>query len=360
MATADPNRPLIAVVIATMKRFDDVSLLLHSIRRQDYPNIEVTVIDNHSGDGSVAALMREFPDIAIYEADCNVGLCVAQNAGVRLTESDYIWFLNDDVEVMSPKYASRMVNMFEANSELGAVGGEAGIDDTGQIVGVINVSMALNGLGRGEYLVDLAEGELYETQILCGASIFTRREIIESIKGFDPFYFIYWDDFDISYRIARQGYRNAVIGKSPLVHRYSMTNRIKGTSLQSRNRIYFVLKNFPFWKVLLLPVSDVLVVINPLRNLPRLIKRARQIELGPKAYIQVVSEYGGESTSATSIFYALVQAGQHLGLVFGGYFRILPYLATALRTRWRQPDFLAETDLHQFTDCRASHGRGVE
>lgn len=352
MATLNPTRPGVAVIIITRNRYEDLALLLQSIRRQEYPNIEVTVIDNHSGDGSVAKLVREFPEVAIYEAVRNVGLCVAQNAGVRFTHGDYLWFLNDDTEVLSPNYASRIVGMFEADRRLGAVGGEAVIDDAGQIVGVINVAMAINGLGRGGFLLDAPEGELVEAQILCGASIFTRREIIESIKGFDPFYFIYWDDFDISYRITLQGYRNAVIGKSPVVHRYSTSNRIKGTSLQSRNRIYFVLKNFPLWKVLMLPLSDLLVVFNPFHNVPRIIKRASQIELGPRAYIQAVSKDADSNISAKSIFYTLVQAVQHLGMVFGGYFRILPHLPTALRMRRQQPDFLAETDLSQFTDRR--------
>ncbi|HET6518989.1 MAG TPA: glycosyltransferase family 2 protein, partial [Geminicoccaceae bacterium] len=361
--TAGRVRPAVTAVIVTYKRLDDARRCLRSIERQIYPNLETIVIDNDSAGDVAATLGREFPTARIYRARSNVGLVRAQNAAVRLARGEYLLFLNDDTELVDAGYVGAAVGLFERDPGLGAIGGEAVLDEAGRVAGVLYLRLRLNGVPKRQNLYELPAGELRETDVLTGVHIFTRKALIERIGGFDPFYFLHYDDADSTYRIARLGYRLAVMGRVPLAHWHSPVARRWDIRLQGRNRVYFALKNLPWWRVLLLPLGDLWLVASRAANVPRLVRRVRTIEdpgepggLASKklAYTRLAQDRGGGATAALReaidrTGYALVEWFMGLLILFGGYAFVLPHLGRAIRARRASPDFLAEADLDQFT-----------
>ena len=64
--------PLVSVIILTHNRTDEVREALVSIFAQDYPRLEVILLDNGSTDGSPAALKESFPDITLVSLPENI------------------------------------------------------------------------------------------------------------------------------------------------------------------------------------------------------------------------------------------------------------------------------------------------
>lgn len=73
---------------------------------------------------------------------------------------------------------------------------------------------------------DLGFGELnssqikapYEVSAVCGVSLFIRHELFAKLKGFDPRYFAYFEDIDLSVRSYLAGYKCKIVPNSVLYH----------------------------------------------------------------------------------------------------------------------------------------------
>jgi len=65
--------PLVSVVIVTCNGIEHLPGLLNSLKEQDYPNLEIIIIDNHSDDNSFAFIKENFPGIEVFRNPKNLG-----------------------------------------------------------------------------------------------------------------------------------------------------------------------------------------------------------------------------------------------------------------------------------------------
>jgi len=68
VASVGDHRPRVGVIILQWRRAGETVACLRSLERLEYPDYEVIVIDNHSGDGSVERLRAEIPGATIHES----------------------------------------------------------------------------------------------------------------------------------------------------------------------------------------------------------------------------------------------------------------------------------------------------
>jgi glycosyltransferase involved in cell wall biosynthesis len=87
--------PSVAVIIPCYNAEKWVAQAIRSALDQDYPNLEVIVIDDGSTDGSLD-IIRSFGDRIRWETGPNRGACAARNRGLALTEAEYVMFLDAD------------------------------------------------------------------------------------------------------------------------------------------------------------------------------------------------------------------------------------------------------------------------
>lgn len=100
-------------------------LLTECVRAGLQQATEVVVVDNASSDGSIEALAEQFPSegrLKMICSDSNPGFAAGCNLGVGSTTGSYILFLNPDC-ILKPGALQRMVEVIEANSAAGMVGG---------------------------------------------------------------------------------------------------------------------------------------------------------------------------------------------------------------------------------------------
>ena len=84
---------------------------------------EVILVDNHSTDGSVAALRQEFPGVKIIELEENHGFAAANNAGAKIATGAWLVLMNSDAELLADTMP--VVNdLLRRNPALDMLGGQ--------------------------------------------------------------------------------------------------------------------------------------------------------------------------------------------------------------------------------------------
>ncbi len=101
-AAGEPGAPLppISVVLCTRERPDDLRGALESLRRLDYPEFEIVVVDNAPVTDQTARVIAEVADSRVRRVvEPVAGLATARNAGLRAAAHRLVAFTDDDVVV---------------------------------------------------------------------------------------------------------------------------------------------------------------------------------------------------------------------------------------------------------------------
>ena len=108
--------PDVTAVVVTYDAEEYVERALASVRE-----VETVVVDNGSGDGTVALVRERFPEARVVEQG-NVGLAGGWNAGMRAaSESRYYLFLNADAW-LAPDALERLVAFADAHPRAAVLG----------------------------------------------------------------------------------------------------------------------------------------------------------------------------------------------------------------------------------------------
>lgn len=233
------------------------------VLNQTYPNIEVTVIDNASSDGSVEFVEQTYPGrVKLIKNTKNLWYVGGHNKGISSCEGNYVMPLNADV-FMTPKFVEEKVKAMEMNEEIGMVEGKllqikadqnvlSGtkvIDSTGVVM-----TKARRNFDRGHGQLD--QGQFDEIEYIfgpSGAAPLYRREMLEDIKinreYLDDNFFIYREEVDLAWRAQLRGWRCVY---TPYALAYHVRGYSPGTrkkvphfykQLQFRNRYLMIIKN---------------------------------------------------------------------------------------------------------------------
>lgn len=94
------KKGLLSVIIPTYGRsIDLVQKSIESVMHQDYPLIDIYVIDDNPADSVFSEGIQKYCDensVHYVKQDGNKGACAARNLGIRLSEGEYLGFLDDD------------------------------------------------------------------------------------------------------------------------------------------------------------------------------------------------------------------------------------------------------------------------
>ena len=248
MSEAAPAALPVAAIIVSLGRCGELRNCLASLARQSPALARVIVVDNGSADGTLEMVRGEFPWVDLVASPQNLGACIARNLAALRAPEPFLWFLDSDTEVIADDGAARMLAPFSA-PDVVAVGGEALLDAAGRSVAVKRPVVRANGSIQGEIVFE-AEAE---SDVLASCNLMLRRANFLAIGGFDPFYFFFYEDIDLTWRL---GPKQLVLAPMPVLHHFSERMRVGRLWLQARNRMYFCIKNFVWLRLLAMPVND--------------------------------------------------------------------------------------------------------
>lgn len=195
--------------------------------------MEVIVVDNHSSDGSRQYLQPLFPQVQFIWQTSNPGFAKACNLGLTQSVGEYILFLNPDTLVPEDCFVN-LIKFFTTHNNAGAVGVHM-VDGRGLLLkeskrgypSTIASFFKLSGLIKlfprsaffaKYYLGHLPETETHKVDVLSGAFMAMPKAVAEAMGGFDEAFFMYGEDIDLSYRIARQGLNNYYFPGISIIH----------------------------------------------------------------------------------------------------------------------------------------------
>lgn len=190
------NRPLVSVLVPCYNRERYIEEALLSILEQDYPNIELIVVDDGSQDVSAEKIeaLRQRYDFQLIRQR-NQGVSAALNTALSHARGEYIATPDSD-DVMLPGRLSLQAAYLDAHPEVGCVGAKVVyVDEQGNRL----KAEKAHGIERFSFDELLAEARTIGAPVAM-----YRREAIERAGGYDPAIRI--QDFQMTLKVAHLGY----------------------------------------------------------------------------------------------------------------------------------------------------------
>jgi len=213
------NLSKVSVILLNWNGLGDTIQCINSLRKIDYPNFEIIVVDNGSKDNSVSGL-RKLKGIKLIENKANLGFAEGNNTGVRKAKGKYIVFLNNDT-VVDKNYLASMVKTIESSGNIALVGSK--INNLGDFYNRSETKGNLINL-LGEPLAS-EEGKTF---MVSGCSMMFRKSIIG--EPFDKDYFAYSEDTYVCWLARLKGY-DVRIAKDSIVQHKGAKGRSKALNL---------------------------------------------------------------------------------------------------------------------------------
>lgn len=224
----------LSIVIVNYNVKEFLTQCLDSIfKSQTQYDYEVIIVDNSSKDSGRDQICATFEHIIWVENIENVGFGRANNQGFSLAKGVYTLILNPDT-VLQEDTIEKCVSYLIAHPKVGGLGIK-GIDGSGQflpeskralptplvalwkITGLSSIFPKSSVFAR-YHLGHLSPEENHEVDILVGCFMMIPTKLLLSVGGFDPQYFMYGEDIDLSYELQKTGHKNIYFSESQIIH----------------------------------------------------------------------------------------------------------------------------------------------
>lgn len=214
-------------------------------------NFEIIVVDNASQDRSPDMVEHHFPEVHLICSPTNVGFGRANNLGALHAHGKYLAFLNPDT-IVKVGWLEALIDILETDSKIGLVTSKILVLNDSKKINACGNDIHITGLtlcrGAGHPADDYSQPETVSA--ISGAAFAIRRDLFEFLGGFDPLFFLYMEDTDLSLRARLAGYSCLYVPESVVYHDYTLNFSPYKIFYQERNRYLMLLKVF-HWRTLL-------------------------------------------------------------------------------------------------------------
>lgn len=234
---------------ATIERC--VSSILEYTKELDF---KLYISDNHSTDGTVSIIREHFPEVTVLESEKNAGFGWGHNRVLELLDSDVHFVINPDIylkentiEILA-EYLMKHRNVALITPKV------LNPDDTEQCLPKYGPSIRyvilskLPGLKkyRREYTRQNENfTEPTEVQFCTGCFFGVRTALFRGMHGFNPRYYMYFEDSDLSRRVLKKNYKIIFYPNTSLYHDWKRDNM--GSLKGIRRFLTSMVKYFNQW-----------------------------------------------------------------------------------------------------------------
>ena len=249
--------PRASIIIVSYNKREDITRCLQSVRETAHATFEVIVVDNASTDGSADAATR-FGEVIVVRSSENLGFGGGCNLGASRERGEHLVFLNPDT-VVDPNWLGELIKPLDARPRVGLVTSKILMLNDPKRINTCGNTVHLTGLtlcrGLGDSSATFGSDE--DVDAVSGAAFAIRRDVFQSMGGFDETMFLYMEDTDLSVRARLAGWESRFAAQSVVYHDYSLKMFPLKVFYQERNRYVMLLKNFR-WATLLVMLPALL------------------------------------------------------------------------------------------------------
>jgi GT2 family glycosyltransferase len=179
---------------------------------------EVLVVDNSASPDAAQQVVGKHPAVRLLRPATNLGYGTGANFGIATARGDYALVLNADVR-LQPGAVEALVEELDRHPEAGVVGPRL-VDEGGRTqascarfptpgrvllneTGLWKIARRTKVVRGGDPFFDLEQAGAVPWVL--GAALAIRRNDFDAVGGFDPQYFMYYEEVDLCRRLSIRG-----------------------------------------------------------------------------------------------------------------------------------------------------------
>lgn len=253
--------PSVTIIIVHYKGIKMLQNCLDSVLKTNYSNLNITLVDNGSSDGTIDLINTRYRNapITTIRNEKNLGFVGGNNIALRKIESDYVVLLNDDTTV-EPDWIKLLIKVAEEDQTIAACQPKLlskknprKFDYSGASGGFLDVYGV--PFCRGRIFDQIEEDKAQYDKIVeifwaCGAAILIRSKVLSKTGLFDELFFAHMEEIDLCWRMKMLGYK-IVCNPLSVVYHISGGTKLENTFfLKHRNNLYCLLKNYSIFSII--------------------------------------------------------------------------------------------------------------
>jgi GT2 family glycosyltransferase len=265
-------KPQVVTIIVTWNSAKDIQDCLQSLRKQDYADHKIVVVDNNSTDNTVELIKQNFPEVILIQTGKNLYFAGGNNFGIDYAlqnlNPEFIAVLNPDT-LVQPNWLSTQVEIMLQDAKIGVVGpkvvfapgfGPSPTEKSSATQIYINTAGILPGgflfpYDRGYGEIDQGQyNQMAEVYALSGVSMLVRSEVLKQTKGFFAPMQMYLEDVDLCLTAKQKGWKVIYTPTTTVMHKHMQSTHQAGgnryTFWSKRNYLLLVSRHYSFKKFL--------------------------------------------------------------------------------------------------------------
>jgi N-acetylglucosaminyl-diphospho-decaprenol L-rhamnosyltransferase len=221
-----------SVLIVGFHTYDEIGRCLASLETHE-PDVEVIVVDHDADPVQGRDLCAAHPRITYEPRSDNRGFAAGINRAARLAHAPLLVVLNPDVELRAP-IVEALAACLHSHPTAAIAGGlvrEADgrvqasarrFPDLSTVFGGrtswLTRALPDNPLTRRNLSSTNVQAGCAEVDWVTGAFMMIRRDVFESLGGFDEHFFMYWEDSDLCLRAFQAGWKTLYEPRAEVIH----------------------------------------------------------------------------------------------------------------------------------------------
>ena len=219
----------VSILIPSCDHSGDLRTCVESIfRKTTYADYEIIVVENNSKEPATfhcyERLQKEHKNLKVVTwKGTGFNYSALNNFGAKYAEGEYLLLLNNDTEVISPRWLEEMV-MYAQQKRVGCVGvkliyPDNTIQHAGIGFGFLTLAAHMHKnfpVGHPGYMGRLVYAQ--DVYAVTAACLMVRKEVYDEVKGLDEGFAVAFNDVDFCVRVREAGYTNVFTPFAQLYH----------------------------------------------------------------------------------------------------------------------------------------------
>jgi GT2 family glycosyltransferase len=245
--------PSVYIVILNWNGINDTIECIKSLRKINFNNYKIIVVDNASEENEGDLIKNTFPEIVLIKSSENLGFSGGNNIGIKYAierDCDLVLLLNNDT-IVEKDFLDKLVSHIQPEDIAITVPKINYFDDRNKIWYSGGYVSKIKGsaftLGEGKMSRQCYK-ENKEVSFATGCCLLIKSDLFKKIGFLDENYFLYLEDADFCIRTISAGYKILYVADSQIYHKVNQSSK-KGNGTiplyyNTRNRLFLMKKYY--------------------------------------------------------------------------------------------------------------------
>ncbi|WP_342076742.1 glycosyltransferase family 2 protein [Yoonia sp. SS1-5] len=216
-------------------------------------SVDIHVVDNASPQGDAAQLADLQSDrVTIYPEKENHGFgrgnnLVLDKLAAQVSKPDFVFLLNPDARLRN-NALERMATFLQKQPKVAAVGARITKPGIGARVAAFRFPNLVNEFSgaisfgpvdrllRNKSVTIPADSATQAVDWVAGAAVMIRFDVLQAVGGFDPAFFLYYEEVDLMRRIKDAGHEIWFLAEAEVEHEEGAATKVSSSAPERRRK----------------------------------------------------------------------------------------------------------------------------